>query len=475
MMLKTKLFLSEETVHLAAKEEQFGSSYAKRIPGIGRTTTIKGVKIPGLDLVGGSERAYTAYLNQLRVDTWLKYYEASKNRGLSGSEMVKTMEAFSDFINNATGRANLGKLEKSASILNAVYFAPRYVASRFNILNPAKYAKMPKQVRIEALRSMLTYIGTGYGILQLAKAAGAEVNLTDPTSSDFGKIKIGDTRMDIFAGMQQVVVLLSRLSSDMAKVVQNQNAEEYDRQDTKIIDNLLRFSRTKSSPVTSFIINTVDGKNVVGEKTTATQELKRMFAPLVYQDLYEIAQAEGAEALLYAAPMMLGVGVQNYVPKAPKLVEDGNVSAPAYKVMKQKEYTPRTSPLETIKIDGVETALTAKQKDEYQRKVAEIAGEIINNATEKPYEVEFKVRGPEGTTITRKVKFPAQYGSKKEVGMKDQPSVLYSKSMGAIMSHARLRAKNELFGIGKWAPSGKYTEQEIEEVKEYRAASSDPR
>ena len=79
--------------------------------------------------------------------------------------------------------------------------------------------------------------------------------------------------------MQQVAVLMSRMIEDVHKVAQNQFAEEYDRQDTRIWETLSRFSRTKFSPVASLIYNTAEGENVVGEKTTFTKELSRMWAP----------------------------------------------------------------------------------------------------------------------------------------------------------------------------------------------------
>jgi hypothetical protein len=43
----------------------------------------------------------------------------------------------------------------------------------------------------------------------LAKMSGAKVNL-DPTNSDFGKIRIGNTRIDPAGGMQQLMVFLAR-------------------------------------------------------------------------------------------------------------------------------------------------------------------------------------------------------------------------------------------------------------------------
>ncbi len=50
---------------------------------------------------------------------------------------------------------------------------------------------------------------TWIGFAGLAKMAGAEVNL-DPTNSDFGKIKIGDMRIDPAGGLQQLIVFAAR-------------------------------------------------------------------------------------------------------------------------------------------------------------------------------------------------------------------------------------------------------------------------
>src|SRR5690606_5714979 len=94
--------------------------------------------------------------------------------------------------------------------LNTTLFSPRLIASRLKLLNPAYYVMANPVVRKEALKSLFAIAAVGNTIGQLAKMAGGTVE-NDPNSSDFGKVKIGNTRIDPYAGFQQYIVAANRL------------------------------------------------------------------------------------------------------------------------------------------------------------------------------------------------------------------------------------------------------------------------
>ncbi len=319
LMKDSELFLSEPTHKLSEKEESFMTNIAQKIPVWGR-------------VVKGSERAYAGYLNKLRVDVFAMGADNMKGN-------PEALKAWADFINNATGRGSLGRFENSAVILNSTFFSPRLIASRFNLLNPATYINQPAPVRKMALRNMITFIGVGSAALYLAKAAGAEVE-EDPRSSDFGKIKIGNTRIDIWAGFQQQVRTIAQIVSNQKKSVGSGDVKELGvgyKADTRA-DVLGSFFRNKLAPIPAAGLNLLSGKNSIGEDVTVKDELSKMVVPLIAQDVYSLYQEDkdAMKAMEYAIPAAFGAGVQTYKQKtsAPKTLKE--------KIEYNKEHPPKT-------------------------------------------------------------------------------------------------------------------------------------
>jgi hypothetical protein len=185
------LFLAEIGQDLTKREEQFLNSWITYIPGF-----------------SGSERAYVGFLNEVRFGVYKSLMEDSKRIGKKVNP-----EELSKFINIFTGRGGLGKYgERVAVPLNAFLWSPRNISSKFTMLNPAYYVKASPFVRKEALRALIAVASAGLTSLALYKMAGASVS-TDSTSSDFGKAKFGNTRVDPWGGLQQNVVTGVRIGT----------------------------------------------------------------------------------------------------------------------------------------------------------------------------------------------------------------------------------------------------------------------
>jgi len=177
-------------------------------------------KLPGGwgDLIKRSNRAYSAFLNWTRAKTLEKLISEQKWAGNEND--VTIAKGLAEFINDATGRGSLKfqgpkgsqlNLERSAPFVRNALWSPRLLASRLKFLNPYTYTNAPPEVRQQYINGLMRSAGTWLGFAGLAKMGGAEVN-TDPTNADFGKIKIGDTRIDPGAGFQQLLVLAARES-----------------------------------------------------------------------------------------------------------------------------------------------------------------------------------------------------------------------------------------------------------------------
>lgn len=302
LMEESGLSLSDMGHDLSQREEAFMSQWAERIPGVGR-------------VVRASERGFSGFLNKLRADTFDDLVRRSVAAGVDFKANPKALSDIASFVNAATGRGNLGKLNSSAPLLNGLFFSPRLIASRVTMLNPAYYATLSPVVRREAIKSLLTFGTMATSVLALFKMGGAEVE-DDPRSSDFGKIKIGNTRYDILGGFGQYITLGARLATNETKTLKGEVQTLGERYGSRTrLDVAANFLGNKASPVAGYIRDYLRGADPVGTPFDARKDAAQLFIPLFLQDAYAVMQDGGVEALPRVAPGFFGVGVQTYTEK----------------------------------------------------------------------------------------------------------------------------------------------------------------
>lgn len=322
IMEEAGLYVADpDTLHPLSKEESFvGSNLAEKIPIYGK-------------IIKGSERAYVAYLNKMRVDLFRQGVELFEADGKTIENSKELYEGLASYINNATGRGGLGGLEKAAHVLNTAFFSPRLIASRINMLNPLYYTSLPKEVRMMAIKDMAKLVGFGASILGLAQLAGAEVE-KDPRSSDFGKIKVGNTRWDIWGGFQQYVRIFSQLATGETKSttsgqIRQLKGDEFPYKSR--LDQLGNFFRGKLAPVPGTAVDALAGRNVIGEEFDIGNKAAELFVPMIYQDIRDAWNDQGFSSIFTAGvPAAFGVGVSTFGGEAPKKKESdsGKSSSP---------------------------------------------------------------------------------------------------------------------------------------------------
>ena len=300
LMQRGGLSITSHGKLLSGREEAFMSNFAEKIPGLGR-------------IIKGSNRAYSGFLDKLRADTFDSLVNSFESQG--GKVEGKLLKDLAGFINNATGRGKLpGGLEKMSSALNSVFFSPKLIASRVNLMNPVYYNQLNPMVRKEALKSLLTFGGVVGTTLGLASAGGAEVGL-DPRSADFGKIKVGNTRFDIMGGFQQYMRLITQMTTgqhvNSTTGVISTVGEGYKPLNRAGIAG--RFLRSKLAPSPSLGLTLLSGEGFGGRELDVPKEVMSRFIPLVLQDIQEITEEQGmAKGVGMTIPGMFGVGVQTY-------------------------------------------------------------------------------------------------------------------------------------------------------------------
>jgi hypothetical protein len=168
---------------------------------------------------------------------------------------------------------------------------------------------------------------------------GADVEL-DPRSSDFGKIRSGNTRWDIWGGFQPYARLTTQIITGQAKSANT--GKVYDLDGSKyggrgIGDQIETFGRGKLAPVWGEVVDyltrrtldqqTLDRRfdipfyskdNSPEGHITLTDELLKNITPLLANDIRDAVKDRGVIAIFTVGiPSLFGIGVITYEPKKP--------------------------------------------------------------------------------------------------------------------------------------------------------------
>lgn len=293
-----------EVTKVGLKEEAFASNFVHKIPVIGQ-------------IVKGSERAYITVLNEIRSRVWETTIKGWEKLGQKITN--QDLDELARFINYATGRGDTRWLGTGnvSTLLNATLFSPKLIMSRIQ-LPTMLFSKSPL-VRKEAIKTLATFMGTGVTLLGVLDLAGvASVGWLDPRSSDFGKMKVGNTRLDIWNGYLQYIRFISQITTGQRKTTSG-DIVEISRKE--VLD---RFAQSKASPAFGFLIDMLKGETYMGEEISLDtkdvgEQLKNRLLPLFVQDMWDAIGQEGLTGGLIAAPSLLGVGAVTYVNEPDKL------------------------------------------------------------------------------------------------------------------------------------------------------------
>lgn len=289
------------TAKLSAHEEALMSHWAERIPVIKQFT-----------------RAGITFMNLLRSEAFDTMY-----RTLGNTDTVSQGKAdlISNYVNVASGRGNLGKVELFATALNRVFFAPKYVVSRFQLLmgqplwHNARGVEGSAQVRkIIALEYARTFAGLSV-VFALGAMAGGEIEW-DSRSTDFMKLRWGKTRIDPMMGLSQATVLLTRIIGGETK---NAKGKIMPLRGPKVpfggsttSDVINRFFRYKLSPMIGIPWSIAAGKDPIGRKVDAAWMAKSLI-PITWGDIYDVIQEQGVAKGTAASTLgIFGMGMQTY-------------------------------------------------------------------------------------------------------------------------------------------------------------------
>ena len=279
--------------------------------------------------IEASDRAYSGGLTKLRYNIAKKWIDS-----LGGTDEAlknlseKDLRDIGEVINTSTGSGGKkgGFTEKHMQTLATTLFAPRLWASRLNAINPAYYARLSPIARRRAIENIASFMGAAGVVVGLAHAAGADVEM-DPRSSDFMKIKIGNTRFDVFGGLQQNVVFFARMITGEKK---NSSTGEIQTMGDGFgqpnrLDLAQDMFQNKLNPLLGYAArmlqssegdtgNPNDRKDKFGEDLNVAQETGKLVVPLGIQGLVDSYNDTGdvGKSVAMNVPNFFGIGTQTY-------------------------------------------------------------------------------------------------------------------------------------------------------------------
>lgn len=387
-----------------------------------------------------SQRAADGFLNTARYELYLKYEKQLLKQGITRQSDPEAYKKMADFVMNMTGRGKLiSFLEtgKANKVISNTFYGARLMAANINSLNPYKYATLPKGVRKEVMKDVLSYVTTTTAIMLAAGAAGAAVEL-DPDKPDFLQIRTGNKVYDITGGKAAYLRTFFRMVSALYSRATD-NKYTYGKKLERAGTSLTNFFRNKLAPNTGYAVNAVLGKNSLNQDFDPYEVLEAY--PMYSDDFAEALKDEGITSLATVlAPNILGIGYGSYANQANKESLESSLE----KMLNSDEMNP-----ELIKNhkDG-DRPINDKEFEELSKlRDANIEKEIRRLYDGKS---KFNLTLDKGNVVTKKVE--------------DMTEEEVKKAKKSIASEATRLSKEQLFGKEK-----KTREEKIEDRRLSRA------
>lgn len=321
MAKKAGLGLTDLGTELRLRPEGIQSTIPERIPALGK-------------VIKGSERAYTGMSNYIRWNRWNNMVDAYVLKGgtLSGRQGEVAMRDIANVINVMTGRGNLGlpkrdkrtgditKVDPLGAIspeINMALFSARKLSADISTMNPQWYIKQSPFARRMALKQMIGSAGMTAGILKVAEMSGNEIEW-NPTSSNFGKIHIGNRWIDITGGKASMFTFLARTLSGQIKGGEGDIEETTPFKRSRLFT---RLSRGKLAPMASLATDLYLGQDFLGDPVQTPKEISeavgKRFVTLSIADAIDLfgddADGDLATRIMWGIPFtmaaMFGHGV----------------------------------------------------------------------------------------------------------------------------------------------------------------------
>lgn len=351
-------------------EEMYPTSWPEKIPFIG--TVFKGF-----------ENSFTGFIQKMRADIFDYLYEVFQK---SGAET----EGLGILVNSLMGRGTLPMgLERASGIINKVMFAGKYLMSDVDFLlahlNTQDFTtqeKMSPKVRLLAGKHLATTVLATAIILFIAYMINPESVEEDPTSSDFGSIKIGNTRFKV-TRLTNIITLAMRLiknetTASTGKIVKLNTGQWGSKTRMEVIGD---FFQNRLSPLAS-IVNDVwlRGTDFRGENPTVKKIAENAVAPFPVSSTKELLE-EPNKAVMLAGLVTNALGIStNTYPGESKEFKALEKEKSKAKFSEDKKRSERKSLVENafiaiengVDIKEFQKGMNSQERREFSRSIQKV-------------------------------------------------------------------------------------------------------
>lgn len=242
-----------EAVAPADRPEWYMSHYPEKVPVLGH-------------IIRMGNRNYVETMNMMIQLVWDKIRTQDVLNGVEPTKAELGLRG--KWLMSMSGRPEIGGVlgKRIAPISTGFFFSPRFAVSRFTspmyLRHLASGDPVARAVGKKTAVAFASFIGTNIAALALMKLAlGDDVTIElDPRSPDWGKGKIGTTRIDLWAGYQQAARFLVQMTLGQYKT------QAGEIKDAERLETIGRFVRGKENPLVSLISDLWAGKTYQGDR-----------------------------------------------------------------------------------------------------------------------------------------------------------------------------------------------------------------
>jgi hypothetical protein len=315
----SKLGIVESHYKESAKAEVFQNNLVTTLFDIlGNYVASKGFDKTGdiiknyINVISIFERGQTVFENQMRINRFQEGADLLKAQGFNPIDDIKEYKKVAAAVNTLTGRANTGsKFAAAAREANGTLFSSfSNWAAGVNQLNPYWYYTLTPTARKMALTDVAHHIVGAGSLLSMAAiyALGQDDDdenkvtvETDPTSSDFALIKVGNLRIDPWAGKKTTVVAFARLRyAEKKDKYGNFKKYGFEYEDEDWIDLPLEYVGNKIAPGPRFAIDRFfktkkveyQGKSFREDKYGVDFKESKYLVPLIFENFREVNEEQ---------------------------------------------------------------------------------------------------------------------------------------------------------------------------------------
>lgn len=295
--------------------KQMGVEFAEAGGGVAeenvRTEYLKSVPIVK-NWLNVSERTYSGFLDVQRALWAESVINELQSEGISFRNNPEVYKAAGSLINIATGRGNVGKgkLKSAVETFGGVFFAPRFVVSRVQLLGHVAggAATLPPGLRkIELKRAARFHTAITLPLLALVAAGIVAI---DPDDDDFLKIRVGPkARYEFTGGLQSYIRLLGQIGKAFFQYADGQTTDK-DLRNT-LARRPVRFLQQKLAPVPSYGMAALTGKEVDTSEFNWAKGILNRLTPITVREI-GAGYDDGVTGMLLTTPTILGIGTAYY-------------------------------------------------------------------------------------------------------------------------------------------------------------------